>query len=182
MASVSCPFYARFHNAQLRFCQSLSLAVRGSAQHAQIDRECWRTLAHGDSMDNDVGLDSLHCLLRIGRGWGGMLLLFRRTVTLGAIASAAALLNIVLLNFCYDVPVKLYSAHLLLMALFHQDTNLVTGAQGQVTYRQLGDSQLVISGTMDKKPVSVVLHKMDPKAFLLTTRGFHWISEDPFNR
>jgi hypothetical protein len=26
--------------------------------------------------------------------------------------------NIVMLNFCYDVPVKLYSAHLLLMSLF----------------------------------------------------------------
>ncbi len=49
---------------------------------------------------------------------GGTLLLFRRTTTLGAMASAAVLLNIVMLNFCYDVPVKLYSANLLLMAIF----------------------------------------------------------------
>ncbi len=49
---------------------------------------------------------------------GATLLLFRRTATLGAMASAAVLLNIVMLNFCYDVPVKLYSLNLLLMAVF----------------------------------------------------------------
>jgi uncharacterized membrane protein YphA (DoxX/SURF4 family) len=49
---------------------------------------------------------------------GGLLLLFRRTATLGALLSAAILLNIVLLNFCYDVPVKLYSTHLELVSLF----------------------------------------------------------------
>ena len=49
---------------------------------------------------------------------GATLLLFRRTATLGALASAAVLLNIVMLNYCYDVPVKLYSSNLLLMAIF----------------------------------------------------------------
>jgi len=49
---------------------------------------------------------------------GATLLLFRRTATLGAMASAAVLLNIVMLNFCYDVPVKLYSLNLMLMAIF----------------------------------------------------------------
>jgi len=49
---------------------------------------------------------------------GGTLLLFRRTTTLGAMVSFAVLLNIALLNFCYDVPVKLYSANLVLMAIF----------------------------------------------------------------
>ena len=38
--------------------------------------------------------------------------------TLGALVSAAVLLNVVVLNFCYDVPVKLYSLNLLLMAVF----------------------------------------------------------------
>jgi len=49
---------------------------------------------------------------------GGTLLLFRRTTTLGAMVSFGVLLNIALLNFCYDVPVKLYSANLVLMAIF----------------------------------------------------------------
>jgi len=49
---------------------------------------------------------------------GGLLLMFRRTTALGALVSAAVMLNVVLLNFCYDVPVKLYSSNLLLMAIF----------------------------------------------------------------
>ncbi|MGI8741648.1 MAG: hypothetical protein ACR2NN_03565 [Bryobacteraceae bacterium] len=49
---------------------------------------------------------------------GGLLLLFRRTTTLGALVSTAALVNVVLLNFCYDVPVKLFSSNLLVMAIF----------------------------------------------------------------
>jgi uncharacterized membrane protein YphA (DoxX/SURF4 family) len=49
---------------------------------------------------------------------GGALLLFPRTTLLGSMVSAATMLNIVVLNFCYDVPVKLYSSHLLLMAVF----------------------------------------------------------------
>lgn len=49
---------------------------------------------------------------------GGLLLLFRRTTSLGAMVSFAVLLNVAALNFCYDVPVKLYSTNLLLMAVF----------------------------------------------------------------
>ena len=49
---------------------------------------------------------------------GGALLLVRRTATLGAMVSAAVLTNVVALNLCYDVPVKLYSANLLLMAAY----------------------------------------------------------------
>ncbi len=49
---------------------------------------------------------------------GGLLLFFRRTTLLGALVCTAVLVNIVALNLCYDVPVKLYSFHLLLMAIF----------------------------------------------------------------
>ena len=49
---------------------------------------------------------------------GGLLLLFRKTTSLGAMVSFTVLLNVVMLNFCYDVPVKLYSTNLLLMAAF----------------------------------------------------------------
>lgn len=48
---------------------------------------------------------------------GGVLLLFRRTALLGALVSAGVMIHVVLLNFCYDVPVKLFSSHLLLMSL-----------------------------------------------------------------
>jgi hypothetical protein len=49
---------------------------------------------------------------------GGVLLLIPATVTLGSLVSAAVLANVVALNLFYDVPVKLFSVHLLLMALF----------------------------------------------------------------
>lgn len=48
----------------------------------------------------------------------GLLLLFRRTATLGALVAIPVLTNVVVLNFCYDVPVKLFSVHLLAMSVF----------------------------------------------------------------
>jgi len=54
----------------------------------------------------------------LAEAFAAALLVFRRTALLGALAAVAVLLNIVMLNFCYDVPVKLYSSNLLLMALF----------------------------------------------------------------
>ncbi len=48
----------------------------------------------------------------------GILLLFRRTTTYGSLVAITVLSNIVMINFCYDVPVKLFSLHLLLMSIF----------------------------------------------------------------
>lgn len=48
----------------------------------------------------------------------GALLFSRRTTTLGALAAAAIMTQIVVLNFTYDVPVKLFSLHLLLISTF----------------------------------------------------------------
>jgi len=47
---------------------------------------------------------------------GALLLLFRRTTTLGALILLGVLANVVMLNLCYDVPVKLYSIQLFAMA------------------------------------------------------------------
>jgi hypothetical protein len=49
---------------------------------------------------------------------GGLLLIARRTTLLGALVCIGVLGNVVMLNYCYDVPVKLYSSHLFLMAFF----------------------------------------------------------------
>ncbi|WP_346318458.1 DoxX family protein [Chitinophaga sp. YIM B06452] len=55
-------------------------------------------------------------------GWAevvaGLFLLFRRTTLLGAVLSAFVTVNIVAINFCFDVPVKLFSSFLLLVSLF----------------------------------------------------------------
>ncbi len=48
----------------------------------------------------------------------GMLLLFRRTQTLGALVGAGVLANVFMLNMSFDIPVKQYSLHLLLMCVF----------------------------------------------------------------
>jgi hypothetical protein len=48
----------------------------------------------------------------------GALLFVPWTEVLGALLGAVVMSNVVALNFCYDVPVKLYSLHLLLMCLF----------------------------------------------------------------
>ncbi|MEM1179681.1 MAG: hypothetical protein AAGM22_15135 [Acidobacteriota bacterium] len=47
---------------------------------------------------------------------GGALLVFRRTATLGALVVVAVMTNVFALNVFFDVPVKLYSFHYLLMA------------------------------------------------------------------
>ena len=48
---------------------------------------------------------------------GGLLLFHRRTRLLGATLSTIIMTNVVMLNYLYDVPVKLYSSQLLLMAI-----------------------------------------------------------------
>lgn len=49
---------------------------------------------------------------------GGLLLTARRTTLLGALVCIGVMSNVVMLNLSYDVPVKLYSSHLLAMAVF----------------------------------------------------------------
>lgn len=46
-----------------------------------------------------------------------LLLFHRRTALLGALLAVVVMANVVALNWCYDVPVKLYSTHLLVAAL-----------------------------------------------------------------
>jgi hypothetical protein len=48
---------------------------------------------------------------------GGLLLFFRRTTTLGALVALAVMLNVVAMNFSYDVPVKLLALHQVLICI-----------------------------------------------------------------
>lgn len=49
---------------------------------------------------------------------GGVLLLVPRTTTLGALICLADLIQVFMLNMTYDVPVKLFSFHLILLSIF----------------------------------------------------------------
>lgn len=53
-----------------------------------------------------------------GEMLGGLLLTTRRTTLLGALVCVGVLSNVAMLNFSYDVPVKLFSLHLLAMSVF----------------------------------------------------------------
>jgi uncharacterized membrane protein YphA (DoxX/SURF4 family) len=49
---------------------------------------------------------------------GGLLLLFKRTTTLGALLALVIVGNIMAINYCFDIPVKLLSTALVIMSLF----------------------------------------------------------------
>ncbi|MFW0785325.1 DoxX family protein [Gordonia sp. CPCC 206044] len=44
------------------------------------------------------------------------------------------------------------------------------------------DDRLRLDGTIDGAPTTVTLHRVDPNAFPLRSRGFHWIQEQPYFR
>jgi hypothetical protein len=48
---------------------------------------------------------------------GGLLLIPRRTQTLGSFIIIGVMTQVAMMNFCYDIPVKLFSIHLILIAL-----------------------------------------------------------------
>tara|TARA_R110002012_G_scaffold321191_1_gene547959 strand:+ start:299 stop:1549 length:1251 start_codon:yes stop_codon:yes gene_type:complete len=48
---------------------------------------------------------------------GGVLLIPRRTQTLGSLIVMGVMTQVAVMNFCYDIPVKLFSVHLVLMAV-----------------------------------------------------------------
>ncbi|HFA48265.1 MAG TPA: hypothetical protein ENJ95_04515 [Bacteroidetes bacterium] len=54
----------------------------------------------------------------LGELVGGLLLLSRRTSTLGALVVFGVMANVMAMNFFYDIPVKILSSHLVLMSLF----------------------------------------------------------------
>jgi len=264
-----------------------------------------------------MGFSALYCFFGgASEMLGGLLLSLRRTTLLGALVCAGVLTNIVMLNMSFDVPVKLYSSHLLAQALFlaapdlrrladffllnraaapaqeppliarprvrkiaealvavlfityvgyslldaHGQSKvygtlapkppyygiwavdemaidgqvrpplltdpdrwrrvlfpypdvlaiqpleggltyyrlklapaahtltLTTGQrakkkmQADLSYRETGPGRLEIAGTFNGRKVRATLHREEQSKFLLTSRGFHWINEYPFNR
>ncbi len=54
----------------------------------------------------------------IAEALGGLLLLFRKTAVFGSLFSITVLMNVLMINLFYDIPVKLFSFHLLCLAIF----------------------------------------------------------------
>ena len=68
----------------------------------------WTFMGH--SMSYNIFLGVLEII-------GGFLLLSRKTTTFGAFVVFGVMLNVVFMNFTYDIPVKLFSTNLVLMSL-----------------------------------------------------------------
>jgi hypothetical protein len=82
------------------------LQMYGDSQPGKL---LWMFMSHSHAYSALVGIAEVVA---------GLLLCFRRTATLGALIAAATLLNVVMLNVCFNVGVKLWSANLLVMAVF----------------------------------------------------------------
>lgn len=54
--------------------------------------------------------------------------------------------------------------------------------QYNLTYNIIGKDKLIVSGLKGKDSISVSFKKKDLKDFKLINRGFHWVSEYPYNR
>jgi hypothetical protein len=68
----------------------------------------WTFMGHSKTYNLFVGLAEVGAAL---------LLFFKRTRLMGALLAIAVMSNVVILNFCYNVPVKLFSSHLLAIAV-----------------------------------------------------------------
>lgn len=68
----------------------------------------WTYMGHSEGFNMFVG--SMEVL-------GGLLLIPRKTLTLGAFITVGVMTQVAMMNFFYDIPVKLFSAHLAAMAM-----------------------------------------------------------------
>ncbi|WP_197275388.1 DoxX family protein [Nonlabens sp. YIK11] len=69
----------------------------------------WTYMGHSNAFNVFVGFAEV---------LGGLLLIPRRTQTLGALIVTGVMTHVAVMNFTYDIPVKIFSVHLVLMALF----------------------------------------------------------------
>ena len=141
---------------------------------------------------------------------GGVLLFFPRTALLGALVSLVAMTQVCVLNFCYDVAVKLFSTHLLGMTVFltaHDARRLAsflvwnqnappavmeTILQRPAMLRAVSVMRTVFlvvllgtslySASSFRRMWAQSVPETDPSRFQLLNRGFHWVSDSPYNR
>lgn len=69
----------------------------------------WTYMGHSEGFNLVVGFFE---------AFGGLFLIPRRTQTLGALVASGMLFQIFIMNMFFDIPVKIFSFHLLLMTLF----------------------------------------------------------------
>lgn len=85
------------------------------------------------------------------------LLLFRRTTTFGAIITLMTTMNVMAVNYFYDVPVKILSTHLVIMTLFLLSRDLRKVLEFLVTNKQV-EKLTIIAQPKLKKGIRIGLN------------------------
>lgn len=85
---------------------SLELLIQNVGEMSPMGL-AWTFMGH--SMFYNIFTGSLEII-------GGLILLNRKTVSLGSLVILSVMINVVFMNFTYDIPVKLFSMHLVLMS------------------------------------------------------------------
>ncbi|MBW1294750.1 hypothetical protein [Aquimarina litoralis] len=78
------------------------------------------------------------------------LLLFRRTTTFGAIITLMTAMNVMAVNYFFDVPVKILSTHLVIMTLFILSRDLRKVMEFLVTNKQVEKLTIIQQPTLHK--------------------------------
>jgi hypothetical protein len=138
----------------------------------------------------------------------GILLFFPRTILLGSLISFLSMVQVCVLNFCYDVSVKLFSLHLLAMTVFlvaHDARRLMdllllnrvvlptpteTDPFNPASLRTVWTVKLlflvVLLGTAFfhasalRASWEASMPQVERSRFQLLNHGFHWISDSPY--
>ena len=86
----------------------------------------------------------------------GLLLLNRKTITLGLFVGTAVFMNVMAFNLCYDIPVKIFSIHLVIYC----------------SYLLLNDCKRIIDFFLLNRPViaNTINHISFPKRWMRITR------------
>ena len=113
--------YVRFGLASIMFSYGFAKIIPTQMPAPQLERlvEPWGEFSPMGVLWSFMGYSSVYQIFTgFGEAIGAFLLVFRRTTTLGALVLSGVLANVVLMNYTFDVPVKLFSTNLLLMAIF----------------------------------------------------------------
>ncbi len=112
--------YVRFGLASIMFGYGFAKVIPTQMQRPTLERlvEPWGEFSPMGVLWSFMGFSTIYQIFTgVGEALGSFLILFRRTTTLGGLLLCAVLANVALLNYTFDVPVKLYSTNLLLMAV-----------------------------------------------------------------
>lgn len=113
--------YIRFALGLSMFSYGIAKVINSQFPYPDLDRFI-QPIGHASPMGllwTFMGASPAYCVFTgLAECAGGLLLFWWRTTTIGALIVAGVMINVVMLNFCYDVPVKLYSTHLLLLSIF----------------------------------------------------------------